>query len=274
MGDKDEEVNTAASDKDSFEEANEPIRSSDDLEEKKRTVHGLYAEGNLANTQIFIQSMSLTSPLGPSQPEEGQSYALQVTKDCVAFVERYKSSEYLAVAILLSVFEVVRLNDLPDLVGPLLEYLPAVPPEGGGASAQFGDPYISMDKLLATVSGKCMIAEDGQQYVSLGASSQQTLQNLWMQFSALRSSISRWLIQSYKDYRYRTAFDTYQIVTAFARVISLDFADAKNRIFPRLCSDPSNAPLLGHILCKLYGDIHLRQNVDDILLEWFHSSGS
>lgn len=275
MGEKDEEVKTAAPDNDPSEEANEPIRSSDDLEEKKRTVHGLNAEGNFANTQIFIQSMNLTSPPGQvSQPENGQAYSLQVTKDCAAFVERYKNSEYLAVAILLSIFEVVRLSDLPDLMGPLLECLPAAPPEGGGAAAQFGDPYISMDKLLTTVGGKCLIAEDGQKYVSLGESSQQALQNLWTQFSALRSAISKWLIQTYKGSKYRTAFDTYQIVTAFARVISLDFADAKERIFPRLCSDPDNALLLGHILCKLYGDVHLRQKVDDILLEWFRSSGS
>ena len=108
MSDEFEERQTVVED-DHSAEANEPISSTSDLEqEKKRVAHEFYAQGNTATTQIFIGhlgSMNLDSWQkngALSTSPASQVYSLHTRQGCQEFVERYKNSEHLAVAIVLS----------------------------------------------------------------------------------------------------------------------------------------------------------------------------
>ena len=279
MSDEFEEKQTVAED-DHSAEANEPISSTSDLEqEKKRAAYEFYAQGNTATTQIFIGhlgSMDLDSWQKngtPPTPSASQAYSLHTRQGCREFVERYKNSEYLAVAIVLSVFELVYLGDLHELEELLLEELPDSAPVKEDTPLT-RDPYISVDTYLSTIGGERFTSQEGKQYVGLGESAQKALQNIWEQFFGLRDPICRWLVMLCRSYKTRVAFDAYQIVCAFARVTCLDFEDARKRIFSRLYSSPENVGLLGNLVCKLYEETSLRGKLEDLLLSWLGGKGS
>ena len=203
-----------------------------------------------------------------SSPEE--TYHLHKRDECVKFVERYKRSEHLAAAIILSTFSLVRLSDLSELEMLLLDELS--PTEAEKADTRMPkDPYISVNTLLAVIHGEWSKDQEGLQYVGLGKHSRQALQMIWEQFPALRDPIRNWLFHLYQVYSYRTTFDAYQIVCAFARMISLDFEDSKRRIFPRLFSDRDYTNLLASVMYKLYEEISLRQEIENMLLNWVDS---
>lgn len=273
------EEKQAVAEDDPSPEVNDPINSTSDLEqEKQRTAHEFYAQGNTASTQIFIGhlgAMNLDSQkkATPSGPLVGQTYSLHTRKGCREFVERYKSSEYLAVAIVLSVFELVYLGDLYELIRLLMEELPDTV-EVEEAAPPVRNPYISVDTYLSTIGGEWFTSQEDRQYVGLGQNSHQVLQNLWEQFPALRDSICRWLVRLCRNYKVRTAFDAYQMVCAFARVICLDFEDSRKRIFSRLCSNPENLGLLGNLVCKLYGEAGLRGEMEELLRNWLGTRDS
>lgn len=263
-------------------EANEPIKSYSDLEqEKQRRAQELYAQGNIGYTQIFIQSMGnlnmdtlrkFTS--ASAQSSSKQTYKLHTRQGCAEFVEQYKNSEHLAVAIVLSTFELVRLSDLNELKTLLIEELPEVESSEEDDTLTVRDPYISVNTFLSLIEGELFSTQDGQQCVGLGEHSQQALKTLWEQFPALRDPICRWLVRLCRVYKFRTAFDAHQIVCAFVRVISLDFEDAQKRVFSRLRSDSDNAALLGNIMCMLYGYANLSKKVERMLLDWLESRSS
>lgn len=204
-------------------------------------------------------------------PSSKQTYDLRIRTDCTRFVEQYKNSEYLAVAIVLTTFEVVRLSDLSELKTLLLEELPIVEPAKADDIPPPQNPYIAMDTFLNAIGGEWSINQGGQQCVGLGPHSQQALQNLWEQFPSLRSPIYEWLIHLCQVYEFHTIFDAYQIVCAFVRVISLDFEDAQKQLFPRLYSHDNNVGLLANIICKLHGNIALQGKTDRMLLDWLDS---
>lgn len=257
-------------------EDDKPIGSSSDLEqEKQRRAQDFYAQGNIGTTQVFINSLgsmnwdSQRKQAPEARPTLNQTYQLHIRADCAKFVEQYKNSEHLAVAIVLSAFELVRLSDLSELKDSLMGELPAADPAREDDVAVVRDPYISVDTFLSAIGGEWFTNQDGQQCVGLGEDhSQQAMQNLWELFPSLRDPICRWLIHIYQVYKFRTAFDAYQIVCAFTRVISLDFEDAQKRIFSRLFSQCEYEILLGNIMCKLYEDIALRKKLDRMLLNW------
>lgn len=279
MSEEFEEKQTVAED-DRSPEVNEPINSASDLEqEKKRTAYEFYAQGNTATTQIFIGHLGAMN-LDPWQKKDassglliGQTYSLHTEKGCKEFVEQYKNSEHLAVAIVLSVFKLVYLGDLYDLIQLLMEELPDVASaEEDAPSAR--DPYISVDTYLSTIGGEWFTSQEGKRYVGLGENAQKALQNLWEQFPSLRDPICRWLVRLCRNYKVRTAFDAYQMVCAFARVTRLDFEDARKRIFSRLYSNPENLGLLGNLVCKLYGEAALRGELDGLLHNWLGTRDS
>lgn len=279
MSDEFEERQTVVED-DHSAEANEPISSTSDLEqEKKRVAHEFYAQGNTATTQIFIGhlgSMNLDSWQkngALSTSPASQVYSLHTRQGCQEFVERYKNSEHLAVAIVLSVFKLVYLGDLHELEELLMEELPDVAPTEGNAPPTW-DPYTSIDTYLSAIGGKRFTSQEGKQYVGLGEGAQKALQNIWEQFFGLRNSICRWLVMLSRSYKTRTAFDAYQIVCAFARVVCLDFDDAQKRIFSRLYSTSENVGLLGNLVCKLYEEASFRGKLEELLLGWLGARGS
>lgn len=282
MSSKFEEKQTVAED-DSSQEVNEPIEpisnASDLEEEKQRTTHEFYAQGNTATTQIFIGHLGAMN-LDPWQKKNAtseqtvdQTYFLHTRKGCKAFVERYKNSEHLAVAIVLSVFGLVYLGDLYELNKLLMEELPDATATGEDIPPA-RDPYISVDTYLSTIGGKWFTSQESKQYVGLGENAQKALQNFWEQFPALRDPICRWLVRLCRAYKVRTTFDAYQMVCAFARVACLDFEDARKRIFSRLYSNPGNVGLLGNLVCKLYEESSLREELEELLRNWLGARGS
>ena len=96
------------------------------------------------------------------------------SNDCTQFVEKYKYSEYLAMAIILSTFEAVLLADLPDLQKTLMEYLPIVrmkDNEEKEEEASQPNPYVSLNTILMVINGKKFVTEDGQICIGFGESS-------------------------------------------------------------------------------------------------------
>lgn len=279
MSNEFEEKQGAAEDNRPAEETG-PISSSSDLEqEKKREVYEFYAQGNTATTQIFIGHLG-SMDLAPwqkrctqSAPPASQTYSLHTRQGCREFVERYKNSEYLAVAIVLSVFELVCLGDLHELAELLMEELPdAAPAKEDVPPAR--DPYTSVDTYLSAIGGEWFTSQERKQYVGLGENAQKALQNIWEQFSGLRDPICQWLVMLCQSYKAHTAFDAYQMVCAFARVACLDFEEALKRIFSRLYSSPENVGFLGNLVCKLYEKASLRGTLDELLQGWLDAKGS
>lgn len=268
-----DEVNQDESDE------NEEVVNSDELEQKKRITNEFNAEGNRACTQIFIQNLgAFHANKGmetvKSKTSVNKKYDLRNQDDCADFIEEFKVGEYLATAIILSAFEAVVLGDIPDLTDSLMEYLPVseeTDSEGKVIHSPPRNPYLSLNTILAVIGGQRFVTEDGQQCICLGENSKQALINILEQFPVLRSSIVSWLIHLSGVYAYRTSFDIYQIATAFTRVVSLDFHDAKRRIFPQLYLNLNNTGLLGLLVYKLYADTALKEEVLKIILYWIKS---
>ncbi len=262
-------------------EMNDPIRNSDDLEKEKRAARDFFAENNIGGVQFFIQSMSSLNfghsptPAGTGEKAPNRTYRLECPEDCSAFVECYKDSQYVVTALVLSAFELVRLSELPKLTDTLTELLPtAVPADAENPPARTAaDPYVSIDTILLVIGGKRFVTKEGLQCLKLEKDPQQVLRNFWEQFPMLRGPVSKWLVQVCRSSKFRTAFDLYQLVVACSRVISLDFQDAKEQIFPLFYSDPSTTSLLANIVGNLYEDAALRQDLDNMILDWLCSSG-
>ncbi len=261
---------------------NEGNDNADRLAQKKRN-NEFNATDNTAQFQVFIQNLDTLNTYIPSadtvnlESPENISYNLCNLDECIKFVEKYKDGEYLAIAIILSTFEAVSLGDLPDLKLKLMEILPrmeAIDSEGTENHISQKNPYLSLNTIMTVIGGKRFIIKDGQQYVGLGENSKQALFNIWEQFPAMHTYITSWLIHINEIYEYHTNFDAYQIATAFARVISLDFNDAKKRIFPQLYSTSDNIGLLGILAYKLYENIELKDEINDILMKWTKSDST
>ncbi len=259
---------------------NEEVENSSDLEKNKKHIANEFnAEGNMAQTQIFIQNLNgvipdwLKKAVAVSSKTQEKVYDLRDKQQCAEFVEKYGNSSYLAVAIILSVFEVVVLQDMPDLEEQLIKYLPEPKESNNKDNLYYNwqNPYISMDTILSVMKGKQFLAEDGRTYIGLGENAEQVLMNVLEQFPILRRSVIDWLIHLHEIYQYKTSFDAYQIMTAFARVIAVDIADANARVFPRLYTNPNNVGLLGNLAYRLYGDAAIKEEIEAIVIRWIKS---
>lgn len=261
-------------------EDNDEVGSSAELEKKKQITNEYNVEGNTAQKQFFVQNLNMVYKQMPREAAADKSpkkYDLRQPEECSEFIEKYKNSDYVAVAIILCTFEAVSLGDLSNLQEELLKYLPKVERSGDEGEIEQDirrNPYLSLNTLLSVIGGKRFIAVEGQTCTGLGENSKQALVNLMEQFPSLRRPIISWLIHVNEVYKYNTTFDAYQIATAFARVISLDVADAEMRIFPRLYSEPKNAGLLGILMYKLYGDALIQESVQTIILQWIKSEST
>lgn len=262
-------------------EETEEIDKSADLEKEKQIqiMNEFNAEGNMAGTQVFVNAGCLNMSYKQSSEDinvkvSSKEYDLRDSGECSEFIEEYKNSEQLAIAIILSTFEVVALGDLPDLQKNLMRYLPLPKMLEGEETENYysrQNSYISLNTILATVGGKKFITEEGQMCAGLGEDSKQALANILEQFPLLRDPIVSWLIHMNEIYKYRTTFEAYQIIAAFSRVISLDIIDAQKRIFPQLYTNPRNIGLLGNLMSKLYEEPALRNDIESIILQWIKS---
>ena len=136
-------------------EEKEDVEDLSDLNRKKQAEKEFWAENNMAQTQIFINSMDGNLNLGYKQNTEkfeienhAKTYDLQNQDDCVKFVETYRNSEYLAVALVLCTFEAVVIGDLPELRSKMLECLPTTDSETCEENEiSKRNPYLSMNTI-------------------------------------------------------------------------------------------------------------------------------
>ncbi len=259
------------------------IASSVELEkekqivQEKQTANVFDVHDNGAQTQIFIQNLN-TLNAGKVQGNEiidskiinDQKYNLYNLENCNCFVETYKDSEYLAVAIILSVFEIVSLRDMDVLIESLIKFLPTTESRDNNRKEK-RDIYISLNTMMAIIGGKKYVINGSQQYVGLGKNSEKVLFNILEQFPTLHGAIFEWLIDISRSYKYSTSYDVYQVAKAFARIISFDVVEAEKKIFPQLYIDSNNVGLLSMVVHVLYQNMKLENKVQYIISYWLKS---
>lgn len=235
------------------------------------------ASGNYAGQQVFVQNMNFGGAqqykevAAQGKAKKEARFDLKKPQDCAKFVEEYRNGEYLALAIILAVFDIVSINDLPGMAEKLIGNLPVVEERdesGNLVQPSSREPYLSLQSKLAVIGASTFVRGDGQHCVGFGSKSKQVLRNIWDQFPALRVPVISWLIEVNRSYEYKTGFDAQQMIQAFSRVIVLDFADAKKEIFPRLYSRQENKFFLGTLACALLQDPAVKDSVLPIVEGW------
>lgn len=263
---KEEELERAESD---MEEVDDEAELNEKKQENRFNVENNRAQSmvNLNNLKGNVYIQYQNEEAEKSINISARKYDLRKPKDCIEFVETYKDSKYLALAIILSLFEAVPLGDLPELELKLLNYFPKSTEKENGYISQ-KTSYLAVNTILNVIGGQRFKRSDDRQCVGMGEDSMQMLANILEQFPVLRSTVIRWLIDINADYKYQTTFESYQMVTAFVRIISLDFDDAERRIFPQLYSNPANAELLGVIGYRLYMTPEHVDNAKKMISQW------
>lgn len=255
----------------------EQTDSAEELEQKKRNLNEFNAKENNAETQLFVQNLNYyveKEKFVQEKKIDERTYDLESRKDCVEFIEKYKESEYLLVALVLCTFEFVTLGDLPNLRAELAVYLPkteAQESEKDKKPFYQSNPYLSLDSIFAIIGAKQFTIEGGIRCAGFCKESNQALVNVWEQFPALREAIILWLIHLNETYEMNTALQTYQISTAFERIISLDITDSKMKIFPQLYENEKNVGLLGFLAYRLYYNNELKEEIVAIIKQWIKS---
>ena len=210
---------------------------------------------------------------GTLDDTETKTYDLTNPDDFASFGEKYKASEHFAFAIVLCVFEHVELDDLHVLKASLMHEMPKITDDEGKEIGIKQDPYFSINSFVRIVSGKFYENDESEKCVGLGDGRVDAMKNLWEQFPSLRSCISRWLLSVSDAFDYFTNFEAYQISSAFANIIKLDFSSGERHIFIRLYSNEKNSWLLGSIAILLYRDEKFSGRVVSIVRAWIHSKG-
>ena len=265
-------------------EMSEKISASDFAKEKQQEKNKSVIENNggVAGNQYVVHN--ITNNFGGYQSglrevternnapdQETKVYDLAKAEEFAVFGETFKAGEHFAIAIMLSVFEYVELDDLQNLKSRLLSELPKVVDEEGNEVAVRQNPYFSINSVLKTMQGKIYETDAGDKCIGLGNKRPLALKNLWEQFPSIHGSISRWLLDVSEIFEYRTNFDAYQITTALVTIIKQDFSAGVRHIFQRLYSNSNNAWLLGAITLMLYDDENYRDRILPIMNDWVSS---
>lgn len=268
----------------SEEDEKENIETAEDLM-KEKADNKFIARENTAQTQIFIQTANFDNRADVKQVHDlvnavagnDKKYDLQKMEDCAEFFGTFKNREYIALAIVLSVFEIVSIGDYPNLKGILTEYLPVVlqiDQDGKETYDQQTNSYLSLNTMLSVINGKIFIMDDGQQCIGYGGGSEKVLSNIWSQFPDLRKSVVNWLFKINEMFEYKTSFEAYQITGAFIRVITEDFQYAKRQVFERLYSTSNNLGLIARLAQELLKDKRFTTDILDIILRWMESDSN
>lgn len=249
---------------------------------KDKANNQFHASENTANIQIFLQNANFNGGTGWKQvldlmdinTGDDKKYDLKKEEDCAEFFRTCKNREYITLAIVLAVFETVSIGELDKLKEVLMECLPSMiqlDKEGKEIHIPQSNPYLSLNTVLSVIGGKMFITEEGEQCIGYGEGSERVLNNIWIQFPALRKPIMTWLLKTNAAFEYRSDLEAYQITTAFVRIITEDFAYAEKQIFIRLYSNQKNVGLLARISMELLKKSELKQAASDMVLQWAES---
>ena len=266
------------------EDEKENIETADDLM-KEKAGNKFIARENTAQTQIFIQTANFANKADVKQVLDlvnaaagnDKKYDLQKMEDCAEFFGTCKEREYIVLAIVLSVFEIVPIGDYPNLKEILAECLPVVlqiDQDGKEKYDQQANSYLSLNTMLSVINGKIFIMDDGQQCIGYGEGSEKVLSNIWSQFPDLRRSVVNWLFKINEMFEYKTTFEAYQVTGAFIRVITEDFQYAKRQVFERLYSASNNLGLIARLAQELLKDKRFKTDILNIVLRWMESDSN
>lgn len=264
------------------EEAEKEAAETADELVKEKADNKFIARENTAQIQIFVQNANFNNKSDFKQVLDlvnlntgnDKKYDLRRMEDCSEFFSTCRKREYIALAVMLSVFEIVPIGDYVNLKDILTEYLPAVlqiDEEGKEMHVQQTDSYISLNTALSVIGGKIFITDDGQQCIGYGEGFEDVLRNIWIQFPDLRKPMISWLLRTNELLEYKTSFEVYQIVGAFVRIITEDFQYAKRHVFGRLYSEPDNLGLIARLAQELLGNKKFRTDILNIVLKWTES---
>ena len=255
-----------------FEEEDEEEDLSEDLGQRKQKINEFNVEGNQALNQTNIQTLNLkVNYIAKTENKQEKSkYDLQKKEDCNKFVESFGKGEYLATAIILSVFEAVTIEDFPWLMESLMEFLPNSKnsEKRENEYREQLDSYVALDSILQVIGAQKLITDEGQVCIGLGINNTKHLGNIWEQFLRLREGIVSWLLHLVEIQKCNTIFEAYQIVTAFTKVILIDSRTAEKYIFPQLYSNSGNVWLLGNLLFKLYEKDEKKEYWNALIIKW------
>ena len=266
------------------EEEKEKIETADELM-KEKADNKFIARENTAQIQIFVQNANFDNKADIKQILDlvnagggnEKQFDLRKMEDCAEFFDTCKKREYIALAIVLSTFEIVLIGDYVNLKDALMEYLPAVwqaDQEGKETYVQQVNSYISLNSALSVIRGKIFITDDGQRCIGYGEGSEEVLSNIWVQFPDLRKPIINWLIRVYEMFEYKTSFEVYQVVHAFIRIITEDFQYSRMQVFERLYSEPDNLGFIARLAQELLGDKRFKTDILNMVLRWMESESN
>lgn len=278
MDDKEEKIVTEHSD-----EA-EMAETADELV-KEKAYNEFSASENTAQYQFFVQNANFDSVSDFKQildlvnvnTGSDKKYNLSRKEECAEFFNTCKNREYITLAIVLSVFELVPIGDFSHLKDILTDYLPMISQfdkNGKEVYIQQMNPYLSLNTALSVIGGKIFIREDGQQSIGYGENFEEVLSNIWIQFPGLREPIINWLLKVNDISEYRTSFEVYQVVGAFIRISKEDFRYAKQYMFDKLYSNPSNLGFMARLAQELLEDERLRKDTLNMVLKWAESESN
>ena len=282
MGNEKMEENKETVKKERYEEEEkEKIETADELL-KEKADNEFIARENTAQIQIFVQNANFDNKADIKQVldlvnaggENKKQFDLRTMEDCAEFFDTCKQREYIALAIVLSVFEIVPIGDYANMKDVLMEYLPPVlqaNQEGKEMYVQQTNSYISLNSALSVVRGKIFITDDGQRCIGYGEGGKEVLSNIWVQFPDLRKPMINWLIRVYETFEYKTSFEVYQVVCAFTRIITEDFQYSQRQVFEKLCEEPDNLGLIARLAQELLEDKRFERDVLNMVLRWMKS---
>ena len=259
----------------------EKIETADELM-KQKADNKFIARENTAQIQIFVQNANFDNKADIKQVLDlvnagggnEKQFDLRKMEGCAEFFDTCKKREYIALAIVLSVFEIVPISDYANLKDALMEHLPAVlkvDQEGKETYVQKTNSYLSLNTALSAIQGKIFITDDGQRCIGYGEGSEEVLSNIWIQFPDLRKPMVNWLIRVYEKFEYKTSFDVYQVVCAFIRIITEDFQYSRKLVFDTLYTRPKNLGFIARLAQELLEDKRFKQDILDMVLRWMES---
>ncbi len=282
--DKDENKDEKAAEERIEETEKDAVETPDDLVKEKEG-NKFVARENSAQIQIFVQNANLGNKTDIKMVQDllnvstgsDKKYNLRKPEECAVFFSACKNREYIVLAIVLSVFEIVPIGDYANLKDILAEYLPVVSKidtEGREIYVQQTNPYISLNTALAVIGGKIFITKEGQRCIGYGEGFEEVLENIWIQFPDLRKPVIGWLLRVNEIFEYKTSFEVEQVVGAFTRIIKKDYQYAKRQMFGKLYSEPDNLGFLARLAQELLQDERLGPDILHMVLRWAESESN
>lgn len=267
-----------------YEEEKEKIETADALM-KEKADNKFIARENTAQIQIFVQNANFDNKADIKQVLDlvnigggnEKQFDLRKMEECAEFFDTCKKREYIALAIVLSAFEIVPIGDYANLKDALMEYLPAVlqlDKEGKETYVQQTNSYISLNAALSVIRGKIFITDDGQRCIGYGEGSEEVLSNIWVQFPDLRKPMINWLMKVYEMFGYKTSFEVYQVVRAFVRIITEDFQYSRMQVFERLYVESHNLGFIARLAQELLKDKRFKMDILNMVLRWMESESN